>query len=68
MGFGHSLDFGQFTDDRLGVRALRFVMVEDRRAVLSARVRALTVERGRVVDGEEDGQQVAVRKHATGRR
>lgn len=54
---------GQFADDRLGVRALRFVVEEDCRAVLRPHVRALTVERGRVMDGEEDRQQVAERQH-----
>ncbi len=47
-------------DDLLGDLLLLLIVIEDGRAVLRAHVRALAVERGRVVDGKEDRQQVVV--------
>src|ERR1044072_8438810 len=47
-------------DDLLGRLALLGAMVEDRRAVLRAHVRALTVQGRRVVYGEEDFEKFAV--------
>ena len=43
-----------------GLRFLRLVLGEDRRAILGADVIALAVELGRVVDREEDVEQVAI--------
>src|SRR5262245_13258293 len=48
----------QFGDDGLGGRLLLRRVVEDGRSVLRADVGALAVERGRVVDGEEDLQEL----------
>src|SRR5947209_6960275 len=48
----------QFCDDLLGGLALRGRVVEDGRAVLTPYVRALAVEGRRVVDGEEDFEQL----------
>jgi len=47
-----------FFDHRFGIDFLGIRSVEDRRAVLGAYVRALAIKGGRVVDGEEDVQQV----------
>ncbi len=47
-------------DELLGDLLLLVIMIEDRRAVLRTDVGALTVQRGWIVDGEEDIQQVPI--------
>src|SRR5207245_212151 len=51
----------EFLDDLLGRGALLGGVIEDRRAVLRSRVRALPVEGSGVVQGEEHLEQLAVR-------
>jgi len=47
-----------FLDDCFGNLLLFLIMIEDGRAVLCPDIIALAVKRGRVVDGEEYGQEV----------
>ncbi len=58
-GVGKKLFGGKLRDNFFRLSLLLGGGVEDCRAVLGAHIRALAVERGRVVDGEEDVQDVA---------
>ena len=58
-GVEEELFGGKLRDNFFRLSLLLGGGVEDCRAVLSAHIRALTVEGGRVVDGEEDVQDVA---------
>lgn len=60
---GIGVGTGQFGDHGLGRRLLLHRMPKDGGSVLRADIVALAVEGGRVVDGEEDGEQVGVADH-----
>ena len=50
----------QIFDELLGSLLLLIVMVEDGGAVLGAHIRALAIERGGIMNGEENVQQILV--------
>src|SRR6266516_4883896 len=54
---------GEFANERLSGHLLRVGMVENRRTILSAHIVALPIQGRRIVNGEEDLKQVAIRNH-----
>jgi hypothetical protein len=43
-------------------RLLRLIVIEDRRAILRPHIRSLAIQCRRIMDGEEDAEQIAVRE------
>ena len=59
-GFAPNVLVVQLFNELLSLSLLFVIVIENRRAILSAHIRALTVERGRVMDRKEYVQYVLV--------